>query len=146
MAKYTMMELSKKMRDIDFAMLFTKSDDGEVAGRPMSNNGKVEYQGDSFFFAYDSTRTAQDIMRDPKVGLSYQGTGSLFGKPPIFIAIEGNASLIQDKQALESRWSMDLDRWFPQGIDTPGIVMIKVSASRIHYWDGSDEGELIIQD
>jgi general stress protein 26 len=110
----------------------------------MSNNGKVEYQGDSFFFAYDSTRTATDIMRDPKVGLSYQGSGSLFGKPPIFIAIEGDASLIRDKQALESKWSPDLERWFPQGIDTPGIVMIKVSASRIHYWDGSDEGEVVI--
>jgi general stress protein 26 len=144
MANYTMKELSQKMRDIDFAMLFTKSDNGEIAGRPMSNNGKVEYQGDSFFFAYDSTRTATDIMRDPKVGLSYQGSGSLFGKPPIFIAIEGDASLIRDKQALESKWSPDLERWFPQGIDTPGIVMIKVSASRIHYWDGSDEGEVVI--
>jgi general stress protein 26 len=144
MANYTIKEISDKIRDIDFAMLFTKSDNGELAGRPMSNNGKVEYQGDSFFFAYDSTRTAQDIMGDPKVGLSYQGSGNLFGKPPIFIAMEGHASLIRDKLALASRWSQDLDRWFPQGIDTPGVVMIKVSSSRIHYWDGSDEGELII--
>ncbi|UAJ12255.1 pyridoxamine 5'-phosphate oxidase family protein (plasmid) [Polymorphobacter megasporae] len=112
----------------------------------MSNNGKVEYQGDSYFFAYDSTRTAQDIGREPKVGLSYQGSGGLLGKPPIFISIEGDASLIRDKQAFASRWSKDLERWFPEGINTPGLVMIKVSATRIHYWDGSDEGELAMED
>ncbi len=146
MADYTINELSLKMADIDFAMLFTKSENGELSGRPMSNNGEVEYQGDSFFFAYETTRMAQDIRRDPKVGLSYQGSVGLLGRPPIFIAIEGDASLIHDRQAFASRWSDDLDRWFPQGKDTLGLVMIKVSASRIHYWDGADEGDVAMQD
>lgn len=145
MADYTLSDLSKKMRDIDFAMLFTRSAGGELAGRPMSNNGAVEYEGDSFFFAYDSTRTAQDIGHDPTVALSYQGSAGLLGKPPLFIAIEGDASLIRDREAFASRWSKDLDRWFPQGIDTPGLVMIKVAAKRIHYWDGSDEGEIPVR-
>ena len=26
--------------------------------------------------------------------------------------------------------------------DTPGLVLIKVSAERLHVWDGHDEGEL----
>ena len=145
MAKYTLSDMSKKMREIDFAMLFTKSDGGDLAGRPMSNNGEVEYQGDSFFFAYDSTRTVQDIGREPKVALSYQGSGSLLGKPPLFIAIEGTAVLIRDKGAFADRWSKDLKRWFPEGVDTPGLVMIKVAATRIHYWDGFDEGEVQVR-
>lgn len=144
MTDYTLPELSKKMGDIDYAMLFTRSEGGELAGRPMSNNGKVEYQGDSYFFAYDTTRTVHDIARETKVGLSYQGSSGLLGKPPIFIAIEGDASLIRDKAAFAERWSTDLDRWFPQGVDTPGLVMIKVAATRIHYWDGTDEGEVAL--
>jgi general stress protein 26 len=36
----------------------------------------------------------------------------------------------------------DIDRWFEQGIDTPGLTLIKVTAERLHYWDGYDEGEL----
>ncbi len=36
----------------------------------------------------------------------------------------------------------DLDRYFPDGIDTPGVVMIRVHAERIRYWDGEDEGEI----
>ncbi|HET7160844.1 MAG TPA: pyridoxamine 5'-phosphate oxidase family protein, partial [Burkholderiales bacterium] len=69
----TLEELSKKMRDIDFAMLSTHTDNGAVATRPMSNNGEVEYDGDSCLFSYDSARTISDIRRDPQVGLSFVG-------------------------------------------------------------------------
>ena len=53
MTEMSLPELAEKMRHIDFTMLFTRADNGAAAGRPMSNNGDVEYQGDSFFFAYD---------------------------------------------------------------------------------------------
>ena len=39
-------------------------------------------------------------------------------------------------------WDKSLDRWFEQGVDTPGLAMIEVEAKRIHYWDGEDEGEV----
>ena len=66
----------------------------------------------------------------------------LLGKPPLFIAVEGEAQLIRDKAAFEAHWHKELDYWFEQGIDTPGIVLIKVHARRIHYWSGKDEGEV----
>ena len=109
----------------------------------MSNNRQVEYDGDSYFFAYDSTRTVADIQRDPKVGMSLQGSSGLLGIRPLMLSVEGEAELIRDKARLQAHWTKDLDLWFEQGIDTPGLVMIKVHASRIHYWDGKDEGELV---
>ena len=39
----------------------------------MSNNGEVEYDGDSFYFSWDSARIVSDIGRDPHVALSFQG-------------------------------------------------------------------------
>jgi general stress protein 26 len=38
----TLSDLAKWMRDIDFAMLSTRTEGGAIAGRPMSNNGDVE--------------------------------------------------------------------------------------------------------
>jgi general stress protein 26 len=137
-------DLSKKMQDIDFAMLSTRMEGGEIAGRPMSNNGDVDYDGDSYFFTYEQSRTVADIKRDPKVSLSLQGKSGLLGKPPIFIAVEGRAELIRDKQAFEEHWNSDLEYWFEDGIETPGLIMIKVHAARIHYWDGEDEGEIAV--
>ena len=49
MSDWTLRDISEKVRDIDFAMLLTRTESGEIAGRPMSNNRDVEYDGDSFF-------------------------------------------------------------------------------------------------
>ena len=56
--------------------------------------------------------------------------------------MEGRAELIRDKAAFAAHWTKDLDRWFEQGVDTPGLVLIEVQATRVHYWDGEDEGEI----
>ena len=142
MAEMTLEQISEKMRDIDFAVLSTRTDNGALAGRPMSNNREVDYDGDSYFFTCDDTRTVADIQRDPNVGLAYQAKSGMLGLKPFFLTVEGRASLIKDKAEFARRWTKDLDAWFKQGIDTPGLTLIKVNARRLHYWDGFDEGEL----
>ncbi|QAY75389.1 pyridoxamine 5'-phosphate oxidase family protein [Sphingosinicella sp. BN140058] len=142
MADMDLKSIAEKMKDIDFAILSTRTEGGEIAGRPMSNNREVEFDGDSFFFTLEDTRTVDDIKRDPKVGLGYQGKSGLLGVKPFFITIEGRGELIRDKAAFAEHWTKDLDRWFENGIDTPGLVLLKIVADRLHYWDGNDEGEL----
>ncbi len=140
----TLGQISDEMRKIDFCMLSTRTENGAIASRPMSNNGEVEYDGDSYFFAYDSARFVSEISADANVGLTFAGTKGLFGAPPHFIAVEGKARLVRDKSAFAARWTSDLDRWFPEGAETPGLVMVEVHAGRLHYWNGEDEGELKI--
>ena len=142
MADKTLADISEAMRDIDFCMLSTRAENGAIGARPMSNNREVDYDGDSFFFAYDSAHSIADIERDPQVGLGFQSKQGLLGKPGMFISVEGKAELIRDKAEFERHWVKDLDRWFEQGVDTPGLILIKVHAARIHYWDGGDEGEV----
>lgn len=139
-------DISEKMRDIDFAVLSTRTEGGAVAGRPMSNNRQVEYDGDSFFFTCDDSRTVGDIDRDPNVGLTYQSKSGVLGMKPFFITIEGSAELIKDKAQFAEHWTKDLDAWFKEGIDTPGLTLIKVNAKRLHYWDGWDSGEIALKE
>ena len=142
MAEKTLAEIAQKLRDIDFTILSTRTSGGAIAGRPMSNNRDVEFDGDAWFFTCDDTRTVADIIRDPHVGLGYQGKSGALGFKPFFVSVEGRAELIRDKARFAEHWTKDLDRWFEQGIDTPGLVLIKVAAERLHYWDGYEEGEL----
>ena len=142
--KLILKELSKKMRSIDFTMLTTRTASGALTSRPMSNNGDVDYDGDSWFFTTEDTGMVTDIAADPIVGLTLTGDKGLLGKPGIFIAIEARAELIRDKAQFVAHWTKDLDRWFPQGADSPNLVLIKAHASRIAYWDGEDEGELTL--
>ena len=139
---WSLQDLAKRIADIDFTMLTTRTDGGALSARPMSNNGDVEFDGDCWFFSEESSRAIADIEQDPNVGLTLQGKGGLLGKPPVFIGIEGEAELIRDIGQLAEHWTKDLERWWPNGPETPGIVLIKVHAQRIHYWDGEDQGEV----
>lgn len=49
------------------------------------------------------------------------------------------SELIRDKAAFEEHGTTDLERWFEDSVDTPGLIPIKVHAERVHYWDGEDE-------
>lgn len=132
----TLSDLAEKMRDIDIAILSTRTEGGAIAGRPMSNNRQVDYDGDSYYFTWEQARTVRDIGRDPKVGLGFQG------KDGFYVAVEGDAILIRDKGQFAAHWTPDLDAWFKDGVDTEGLVMVKVSAARVHYWDGEEEAEV----
>lgn len=136
MGQLSLKDIAQKMRQIDIAMMSTHTSGEEIAARPMSNNRDVDYDGQSYYFTLDETRTVSDIAKNANVGLSFQG------EDMFFLHIEGDAALIRDKAAFKEHWDPDLDKWFEKGIDTPGIVMIKVDATRINYWDGMEEGEL----
>ena len=138
MSAKSLSDLSKKMRKIDIAMLSTHTDGGAIAGRPMSNNGEVDYDGDSYYFSWNKSRMVADIKRNPKVSLAFQG------KKSFHLAVEGEAELIRDKKQFKEHWTSNLDEWFEDGIDTKGMVMIKVRAIRIHYWDGEEDGEVMV--
>ncbi len=132
----TLADIAARMRDIDICMLSTHTDGGAIAGRPMSNNRQVDYDGDSYYFTWADSRTVADIGRDPQVALAFQGDKHFQ------VAVEGRAEVIRDKSAFAEHWTPDLDYWFKDGIDTPNLAMLRVRAVRVHYWDGEDEGEV----
>ena len=142
MADLTLKDISEKMRDIDFAILSTRTSGGAIAARPMSNNRQVDFDGDNYFFTCEDTGTVRDIRGDPNVGIGYQSKSGALGLKPFFITIEGQAELIKDKVQFAEHWTKDLDSWFKEGVDTPGLTLVKVHATRLHYWDGYDEAEI----
>jgi general stress protein 26 len=140
MAEKSLEEIADKMKNLDISMLTTQTDKGMLSSRPMSNNGEVAYNGNSYYFTYEQARTVQDITQNPNVNLGFEGPEQLY------ISIAGKADLIRDKAQMNEHWTKDLDIWFKQGIDTPGVVMIHVKAERIKYWQGEDEGEVKVDE
>ena len=109
----TVKELSSKMSDIDFCMLSTKNQ-GPLASRPMSNNGDVEYDGDSWFFSYEDSGKVRQIEHDSNVSLTFTAGKGLLGSPGIFISIEGEAELVRDRNAFAEHWTSDLENVVPR--------------------------------
>lgn len=138
MATLSLATLARHMKQIDICMFITHSTRGSLNCRPMSNNRDVTYKGDSYFFTMEKTRKVKELEADPNVLLTLEG------KADLFISLSGKAKLIRDKNAFEEHWVKDLDRWFKDGIDTKGLLLIHVKGSRIHYWQREKEGEIVI--
>jgi general stress protein 26 len=134
----TLTDIAKAMKHIDISILTTITGAGALTGRPMSNNRDVDYDGDSYFFTDGSAQLVKDIEANPNVGLGLQG------KHHLWISISGKADLIRDKTAFKDHWNKDLDKWFDDGIDTPGLTLVHVKAASIEYWDGKDSGKVAV--
>ena len=75
--------------------------------------------------------------------MALHGKAGLFGTPADdFNSKRGE--VIRDKAQFEDHWQEALSRWFKEGVDTPGLVMLKVHVQRINYWDGEDAGEVLV--
>ena len=123
------------MKNLDFCMMVTKDGRNTLHSRPMSNNGKVEYDGDSWFFSYRDSNTVKQIENNPMTSLILQKDDMSF------VDCYGMASVTENRKMLEEKWVKGLEMWFPDGIETEGICLIKVSAHRIQFWGKHGDGE-----
>jgi general stress protein 26 len=123
------------LKKLDICMLVSRSADGELHGRPMSNNGEVEYDGDSWFFAFGDSRKIGELEADPRAELAFIDTPN-----GTWINVEGEAEIIRDDvERKKELWLKDLERWFSDGPEDPNVVLIKVRARHVDAWAGEDE-------
>lgn len=135
MKRASIKTVAKKMKNLDLCNMITQDGRGTMYSRPMSNNGKVEFDGTSWFFTYEGSSKVRHIETNPKVALVFQRNDRLF------IECYGVGSIVRRRSMMEELWVDSLSQWFPDGLDTPGICLVKVAAKRVHFWDRGEEGE-----
>lgn len=141
MTQMSLRDISDAMKQIDICMMTTKTASGALESRPMSNNREVAYDGDAYFFADGSSSAAREIEADAEVCLSFQHEPALLGKP-LYLSVTGKGRISRDREEMKQHWVKDVEMWFKDGIDTPGLVLIHVKATRIKYWKDYQEGEV----
>ncbi len=130
-------QIAAMMRDLDLCMLTTRSSDGALHARPMSNNGEVEFDGDVWFFSAADSRKVEEIEADPQVQVSFSDT-----KRFVFISMSGEAEIVRSVKKKEELWLEELERWFDEGPESDDIVLVKVTPTTVAYWKGEDQGEI----
>jgi general stress protein 26 len=118
------------VKDAKVAMLTTMSEDGRHVSRPMALQ-EVEFDGDLWFFAYDDSAKARQIAAHPEVNVSFSDTSA-----HSWTSLAGRAEIVHDRQKEEELWVKPLQAWFPDGLETPGLTLIKVTADTAEYWEG----------
>lgn len=125
-------KLREIVKAVDICMLTTVGDGGGLHSRPMSNNREVEFDGDLWFFTYGSSHKVDEVGRVPNVNASFADV-----KEQQYASVSGSAEVVRDRAKIEELWQPQLKAWFPEGVETPDIALLKVTAERAEYWDGS---------
>jgi general stress protein 26 len=112
------------------AMLTTRSAGGKQVSRPMGLQ-EAEFDGDLWFFAHDSSAKVAQITADSEVNVSFSDT-----KNSSWTSIAGRAEVVHDRAKAEELYTPTLKAWFPDGLETPGLTLIKIHADSAEYWEG----------
>ena len=106
---------------------------GSAGGRDRFELAPVlALDGDLWFFTYGSSHKADEVGRVPKVNASFADVDG-----QLYASLTGNAEVVRDRAKIEELWKPQLKAWFPEGVDTPDIALLKVTAERAEYWDSS---------
>lgn len=122
--------LRELIQEIDFGMLTTIDEDGNLRSRPMSTNGEVEPDGDLWFFTYASSHKVEEIQRDRHVNVSFADP-----RRHRYISVSGLAELVRDREKIRALWKPELKAWFPRGTDEPDLALLRVRVHQAEYWD-----------
>jgi general stress protein 26 len=122
-------KITELVRDAKFCMLTTMTADGRHVSRPMGLQ-EAEFDGDLWFFADADSPKVAEIRTHPQVNVSFSNQ-----KSNSWVSIAGAATEGFDRAKAEELWNPFLKAWFPDGLDTPGVTLIKVHAESAEYWD-----------
>ena len=122
--------IAELVRDAKVAMLTTRTAEGRQVSRPMGLQ-EAEFNGDLWFFAYEDSAKVTQITADPQVNVSFSDS-----KSASWTSIAGRAEIVHDRAKAEELYSPTLKAWFPDGLETPGLTLVKVHADSAEYWDG----------
>ncbi len=128
--KDNLQKIRDMVKDIDFCMLTTVDEQGDLHSRPMSANGEIDPNGDLWFFTSVSSHKVSEIEKLPKVNVSFADP-----KNQHYVSITGRAQLVRDRNKIEELWKPEFKMWFPEGKDDPEIALLRITLEKAEYWD-----------
>jgi general stress protein 26 len=125
------------VKDARIGMLTTMTSDGRHVSRPMALQD-VEFDGDLWFFAYADSDLVAQVAANPQVNVSFSDA-----KQNAWVSISGTAVRTDDRGKAEELWNPLLKAWFPDGLETPGLTLIKVTGETAEYWASAHSSRVV---
>jgi general stress protein 26 len=123
-------KLHRLIDGIGVAMLTTVDEDGSLRSRPMAAQRQVTGDGVLWFFTRASTHKVEDVERDQHVNLAFASP-----EENRYVSLSGLGRVVRDQQKMKDLWFPVLKAWFPDGLETPDIALLRVEINHAEYWD-----------
>jgi len=108
-------------------MLTTIAADGYPHSRPMTLQD-VEFDGDVWFFISRASVKVPEIRQDDRINISIHEDSK-------YVSASGRACIVEDRKKAEEMWNPLYKAYFPQGLDDPDLLLLKIPIERAEYWD-----------
>ena len=122
-------KLHKKIEKVDIAMMTTMTPEGHFRTRPMYTT-EVDSSGIVWFFTSDQSEKVREIQQNPQISLGYADPDD-----NTYVSASGTAELVKDQAKMHDLYNPALKAWFPDGLDSPDISLLRVTIDSAEYWD-----------
>lgn len=119
-------KLGELIDDINVAMLTSANANGDLESRPMAPQ-QMDSEGVIWFL---TERHSEKTKHLAHVNLSFihHGRGT-------YVSMAGHAQISADREHIHRLWSAFAKPWFPDGPDSPNVVLLKFTPTQAEYWD-----------
>ena len=122
-------KLNELIAHIEIAMLTTVHANNQLHSRPMATQA-ISEDGFLYFFARQHSSKVDEIRNDREVNVAYSDPANMR-----FVSVSGACELVRSHPLAESLWKQELKHWFPQGIDDPDLILLRITINSAEYWD-----------
>jgi general stress protein 26 len=121
--------LREMIKDIGIAMFTTATRDGALHSRPMATQ-QVEFDGTLWFFTRQDTAKTEEIAEHRRVNIAYSNADA-----QRYVSMSGVATIVRDRAKAAQLWSPAYRTWFPDGLEDPEMILLRVDVEQAEYWD-----------
>lgn len=114
------------INDSHIGMFTTLNEAGALVSRPLAVQD-VQDDGDMWFFTSANSSQVAHVRANPAVNVS-------FGRRTEWVSVAGTADVVTDRQKIHDMWNQVVEAWFPDGPDTPEVVLLHVHSDSAEYW------------
>lgn len=83
-----------------------------------------------WFFTSSESPKAEEILHRKQVNLSYASV-----EKQRYVSVSGQAYLVRDRAKAKELWNPAAKLWFPDGVDDPTLILLRVDVVAAEYWD-----------
>ncbi|WP_316803518.1 pyridoxamine 5'-phosphate oxidase family protein [Pedobacter nototheniae] len=130
--------LKEMAESVRICMFTTFSANDEFGSRPMGT-AKIEDDGSIWFYTNEYSPKSKEISKENNVLLAYSDPSK-----NTYLTVKGKASIVDDKVRKEAYWSPFIKAWFPDGIEDPRLILIKITPEEAEYWDASSSKLVVL--
>ena len=88
----------------------------------------VDFDGDLWFFADADSHKVAEIEHGSPANAAFADSSS-------WVSVSGPAEVVRDVAKQRELWGPVAEAWYPDGPETPGLVLVVLHGETAEYWD-----------